>query len=173
MVAKDLCAERHCITRGDGLVRPHLDRQLVKVGLVTYTGIFDRVVDLQNRCVDRINGDGPDCGLGCFVLVRRYIAAAVIEGKLHGERTVRSKGGYGLLGIEDLDFSICLDVAGGDNAFADGFDIDSLGLLAVETGDDALNIKNDLGHVFLNTGDGRKLMLNACDLDRGRSRTGQ
>ena len=97
----------------------------------------------------------------------------MIEGKLHGERTVRSKGGYGLLGIEDLDFSICLDVAGGDNAFADGFDIDSLGLLAVETGDDALHIKNDLGHVFLDAGDRGELMLHACDLDRGRSRTGQ
>ena len=165
VVAENLCTERHRITCGDSLVRPHLDGQLVKVGLIAHAGILDRVVDLQDGCVDRINGDGPDCGLGRFILVRRYIAPAVIEGKLHGERTVRSKGGYGLLRIEDLDLGVCLDVAGGDNAFADGLNVDGLGLGGVETGDDALNVKNDLGHIFLNTGDGRKLMLHALDPD--------
>ena len=113
---------------------------------------------------------------GLFCSVLRYIAAAVIEGKLHGERTVRSKGGYGLLGIEDLDFSIRLDVAVAvDNRLADGFDVDSLGLPSLwRRAMMFLNIKNDLPVTSsLTPGDGRKLMLNACDLDRGRSRTGQ
>ena len=43
--------------------------------------------------------------------------------------------------------------------------MDGLGLLAVELGDDALDIEDDLGHVLLHTRNGGKLMLDTGDLD--------
>lgn len=65
----------------------------------------------------------------------------------------------------DLNLRVRLVVAGGDFALAGGFDIDGLGSVAVKTGDDALHVENDLGHILGHAGDGGKLMLDAGDLD--------
>ena len=95
------------------------------------------------------------------------------NGQLHGKRAVRTQRGDVMLGIEDLNLRIRLDVAGGDFALAGGFDIDGLGSVAVKTGDDALHVENDLGHILGHAGDGGKLMLDAGDLDLRDRRSGQ
>ncbi len=69
--------------------------------------------------------------------------------------------------VQDLHVGISLDVAGGDFALSGGLNVDRLILLAVELGNDALDVEDDLGHVLLDAGDGGKLMLDAGDLDRG------
>ncbi len=66
-----------------------------------------------------------------------------------------------------------LDVAGGDFALACGLDIDGLGAVAVEAGDDALHVQHDLRDVLLDAGDGGKLMLHTGDLDGGAGSAGQ
>ena len=83
----------------------------------------------------------------------------MIENELHVQSAVCVQSGDGLAGIEYLYFCVCLDVAGGDYALAGGLNINGLGTLAVEARDNALNVKNYLGHVFLHTGDSGELVL--------------
>ncbi|CAN4028651.1 DUF1344 domain-containing protein, partial [Dysosmobacter welbionis] len=64
-------------------------------------------------------------------------------------------------------------MAGLDLAGAHRLDVDRLHRLAVELGEQALHIQDDLRHVFLDTWDGGELMLHAGDLDGGRGRAGQ
>ncbi len=77
------------------------------------------------------------------------------------------------IGIEDLHLAVGLNVTGGDFALAVGLDIHRLDPLAVQLGDDSLDVENDLGHVLLHAGDGAELMLHPGDLDGGDCRTGQ
>ena len=77
------------------------------------------------------------------------------------------------LGVEDLDFTVALDVAGRDFAGTCRLDKDGLGAFAVQLGQQTLYIQNDLGHIFLHAGNGGKFMLDASNLDAGGSRTGQ
>ena len=77
------------------------------------------------------------------------------------------------MGCSGLRISVRLDVPGGDHALAGGLDIDGLGALAVELGDDPLDVQDDLSDVLLDTGDGAELMLDTCDLDAGDCRAGE
>ena len=70
-----------------------------------------------------------------------------------------------LLGVEDLDLGVGLYVAGSDLALAVHLNIHCLGLVAVETRDDVLNIQNYLGHVLLDAGDDGKFVLHTGYLD--------
>ena len=94
-------------------------------------------------------------------------------GELHGKGSVRAQGGDVVLGIEDLHLAVCLDVPRGDFALAGGLDIDRLGRIAVQTGDNALHVQYDLGDILGDAGDGGELMLDAGDLDAGDRRSGQ
>ena len=95
------------------------------------------------------------------------------QGELHVQHSVRTQGGDGVLRIEDLHLTVGLDVAGSDDALAGGLDINGLGTLAVELGDDTLDVQDDLRHVLLDPGDGGELMLHTGDLDAGDGGPGQ
>ena len=75
--------------------------------------------------------------------------------------------------IQDLHLTIGLNIPGGYLAGACGVDVYGLDTLAVELCHNALHIEDNLRHIFLNTGNGGELMLDAGDLDGGRSRAGQ
>ena len=167
MVAEDAGAQGHRVAGVDGAVGPHLQGQLVIVSGVTHTGVLHGVVDLAHGGVDGVHGDQADDGLGGLVLVRGDIAPAVGQGQLHGQGGVRAQGGDVEVGIEDLHVGVRLDVAGGDLALARGLDVDGLHAIAVQLGDDALDIQDDLRDVLLDAGDGGKLMLDTGDLDGG------
>ena len=92
---------------------------------------------------------------------------------LHVEACVGAKRADVLLGVEDLNLAVGLDVAGGDFALARGVNIDGLGALAVELRNDLLHVQHDLRDVFLDAGDRGELVLHARDLDGGRGGAGQ
>jgi hypothetical protein len=97
----------------------------------------------------------------------------MIQDELHVQSAVGTEGCNRLLGIEDLHLGIGLDVTGGDQALAGSLDVNGLGTVAVKAGDDALDVQDDLRHVFLHAGDGGKLMLHTGNLDAGAGRTGE
>ena len=173
MIGQDLGAQGNSVPGGDGPIGEDLQGQLVVVGHVTHAGVLHGVIDLVDRSVNGVDGDQADDGLGRLVAVAGHITSAVIEGQLHLELGIVHQGGDVLLGIEDLNVRVALDIAGSD--LTGGGNIDGHGLLAfaVQLGDDALNIQDDLGHIFLHTGNGGKLMLDAIDLDGGGSGAGQ
>ena len=78
-----------------------------------------------------------------------------------------------LIGIEDLDLAVRLDIAGCDFALAGCVNEDGLCALAMQSRDDLLYIQNDLRHVFLDAGNRGELVLHTRDLDRGRGCAGQ
>ena len=173
MVAQDACPKGDGVPGVDGAVSPHLQGQLVIVGGVPYAGVFHRIVDLAHRGIDGVHGDHPDNGLGGLVLVGGNVAPAVGQGQLHGQAGLRSQGGDVQVRIENLHIGVRLDVAGGDPALPGGLDVDGLGALAVQLGDNALHIQDNLGHVLLDAGDGGKLMLDPGYLDGGHCRARQ
>ena len=75
--------------------------------------------------------------------------------------------------IQDFNIVVGLDVAGRDFALAGGININRLHAVTVHLKDDALDVQDDLSDILLHTGDCGKLMLDARDLDGGRSGTRQ
>ena len=173
MVAENLCAERYSVASGDGSVGPDLERQLIIVGQIADTGVFNRVVDLVDRRVDRIHRNDADGGLMLLVLLSRNIAAAGSHRDLHGQTRVAHQGSDVQIRVEDLNLAVCVDIASLDLALAGGLDVDRLGTITMQLGNNALNIQHDFGNVFLNARNRRKLVLHTSDLDAGRCRARQ
>ena len=173
MVAQDAGSQGDSVPGVDGTVGPHLQGQLVIVGGVAYTGVLHRIVDLADRGVNGVHRDDPDDGLGGLVFVGGDIAPAVRQSQLHRQTGLRAQSGNVQVGIQDLHIGVRLDIAGSDLALAGGLDMDRLHALAVQLGDDALHVEDDLGHVLLDAGDGGKLMLYPGDLDRSHRSAGQ
>ena len=91
----------------------------------------------------------------------------------HVEGSIGTQRANVLVGIEDLDLAVCLNIAGRDFALAGCVNEDSLCALAMQSCDDLLYIQNDLRYVFLDAGNRRELVLHTRDLDRGRGCAGQ
>ena len=181
MVAQDPGAQGHGIAGGDGGVRPDLQRQLVEVVQGADAGVLHRVVHLVHGGIDGVDGDhADDTGTLGLVPVSGHIAAAIVQGDLHAQGGPHIQGGQVQLGIQNLHIGIGLDVAGRHLTGAGGLDIDGLDALeavldalAVELGQQALHVQNDLGHVLFHAGNGGKLVLHTGDLDAGGRRAGQ
>ena len=173
VVAQNLRTERNRVACVDGCIGPYLERQLVIVGQVAYTGVFNRVVYLVNRRVDRIHRNDADGGLMLLVLLSRNIAAAGSHRDLHGQTRVAHQGSDVQIRVEDLNLAVCVDIASLDLALAGGLDVDRLGTITMQLGNNALNIQHDFGNVFLNARNRRKLVLHTSDLDAGRCRARQ
>ena len=97
----------------------------------------------------------------------------MVKNEFHIQSAVGTERGDMLFGIEDLHLGVSLDVAGGDFALACGLDIDGLCSLAVKAGNYALDVEDDLRHVFLHAGDGGELMLHTGDLYAGACGAGE
>ena len=174
MVAQDLGAQRHRIARGDGGIRPDLQRQLVVVAGCAHTGALHRVVDLINGGVDAVDGDhADDAGTLRLVLVGGDVAAAVAQGDLHAQSGAHVQRGDVQLRIEHLHLAVALDVACGDFAGADRLDEHGLDSVTVQLCQQILHVQNDLCHVFLHTGNGGELVLDTGNFDAGGSGSGK
>ena len=173
MVYQDLSTQRKSISRGDGLIGPDFDSELVKVGLVAYTGVFHSVVDLQNGGVDGVYGNGTDGHGSSLVLSCNHVAAAVTDGQFHGQGCACAQSSNVQIGVEDFNLCVCLNIACGNFTFACCFNIHGLGTCAVQLSDDALYVQNDFSYIFLNTGNGAEFVLYAGNLNAGNSGAGQ
>ncbi len=108
-----------------------------------------------------------------LVPVGGVVAPAVGQGQLHVEAGPGAQSGDVELRIQDLHLAVGLDVACGDFALAAGFNIHRLDSLAVELGDDGLDVEDDLGDIFLHAGNGAEFVLDPGDLDGGHRGAGQ
>jgi len=174
MVTQDLGTQRHRVTSRDRAVRPSLQRQLIVVAGSADTGVFHAEIDLVDGAVNAVDGDHADhIGAQRLVVLRVHVATAVAQCDLHAQRGAHVQSRQMKLGVQDLHFTVALDVAGCHLAGAGGLDKDRLGALAVQLGQQILHVQNDLRHIFLHTGDGGKLVLHTGDLDAGGCRAGK
>ena len=86
VVADQLRRQRHGVARRHRAVGPHVDRQLVVVGVLADACRFDEVVDLLDRRVHRVDRDPADAEVLVEVLVGRDVAAAALHAHLELQR---------------------------------------------------------------------------------------
>ena len=77
---------------------------------------------------------------------------------LHIQSSAVVQRGNVHLGIQDLNLSVGLDVARGDFTGTHGFNVNRLGAVRVELGQQSLNVQNNVCHVFLDAGNRGKFM---------------
>ena len=136
-------------------------------------GVLHGVVDLAHRGINGVYRDHTDDSLGRLVLVGGDIAAAVGQGQLHVQAGVGAQSGDVQVRVEDLHLAVRLDIAGRDLTLAVCLNVDRLDAFAVQLGNDALHVEDDLGHILLHTWNGGELMLDAGDLDGSHRRAWQ
>src|SRR6185312_12609131 len=105
---------RDGVARGDGCLGLDVQDQLVEVGAFPGTGGVDAVADLEDRRVDRVDGDLTRLGVLVAVLRGRHVAAATLDRELELELGGVVQGRDDQLGVVDLDTGRSRDVSGGD-----------------------------------------------------------
>ena len=167
MVGEDFGGQGNSFLGIDDAVGPNFQRQFVIVDALAHAGAFHIEIDLEHRCVNRIDRNLPDNSFGQILLVAlvRDIAPSLIQGQLHIEPGPFSQGGDVQLGIENLHFTVAFDGLSGHIAGAFRGDLHGFGPIAVELCHQAFNVQHDLGDIFFHTGDGGKFVDNAVDLD--------
>jgi hypothetical protein len=97
----------------DAPVGPDLEDELVVIGDLADAGVFDGVLDEADRGEERIDGDDADGLIFLLVLLARAIAAAGLDLDLGLEGLLVERADD-LVGVDDRDVGIGLDVGGGD-----------------------------------------------------------
>ena len=90
MLAQNLCRQTDCLVRSKRSVRVYIQGQLVVIRNLAHTCILHGHVDALHRGVDGVHCNHADGKLIVFILIRADIAAALCDGKLHIELTVRT-----------------------------------------------------------------------------------
>ena len=73
-------------------------------------------------------------------------------------------------GIQDLDVRVRRDICRTSPRRAGPIEVDRLGVIHLELHRDLLEVHDDVGGIFGHVRDGRELVKNAFDLDRGDGR---
>src|SRR5690606_7708249 len=144
--------------------------QLVQVGALLDARGFDRVGDAAHRRERGVQHQAAD-GAGLFVRTTtrggRLVAEAALDLQAHVQRRVLGQVADHVLGVQDLDAVVGLDVAGGDDARALLGQAQGRALAGVHADGDVLQVQQDFQHVFLQALDRGVLVQHAVDLDLG------
>ncbi len=154
----------------DGAVGGDFDDEFLVVGLLVDAEVFNCVLDVLDRGVNRVYGQGLDVGDFELVLVGGHPATAFVDCDLEVEARVGIQVTDDLLGIEDFKARKGLsDVTGFEHLLARHVDGSFLGLgifghlLEVHL----LEIEDDICHILFYAGDGIELVFHAVNLDGG------
>ena len=169
MLGQDLRGQGDSLLSADDTVRPHLEGELVKVQALPHAGGLHVIVHLVNRGVDGIYRKLADHGVVIvhvlLVALGGHVTAALVERQLHVQLRAFAQSRDVHLGVEDFDLAVTLDGIRSHKAGALRADLHRLGAVAVQLRRQSLDVEDNLGHVLLHTGNGRKLVQNAVDLD--------
>ena len=119
LLLEDLRGVRDGVVRADRAVGPHLERELVVVGLLTDARVGDGVVHLADRREQRVDRDRADRHGRRLVALGRHVAAARRDRELHARacRLLRQRRDE-VVRVEARDAVDERDVARGDGALA-------------------------------------------------------
>ena len=126
MLAHDLCRKRNRRRRGNTSVRPDFKRQLIIVGNLPDTGVFDVVIYLYNRRMCGIYGNKSNRRRRGLISVRRDIASAHTYGYFHIKTGFFAKCSNMHIRVKNLNIGIRLDIRRSNFAFVVHFDISEL-----------------------------------------------
>ena len=148
-----------------------VDDELVEVGALLDTSGLDLVADLEDRRVDRVDRDPADLVLGALVLDRGDVATATLDDELELDLALVGQRRDLQVGVVHLDTGRRRDVGGGDVTGTGLAQVHGDRLVVLGGDDQTLEVEDDLGDILLDALDGRELVENAVDLDRGDRRT--
>ena len=114
----------------------------------------------------------PISWLGCLLRVRLHVTATALDGQLDLELALAVQCRDLQLGVVHLDARGRRDVSGRDVARALLAQVHDDRLVVLARDDELLDVQDDLGDVFLDTGHCRELVQHAFDADAGDGRAG-
>ena len=131
---------------------------------------LDGVAHAPHRRERGVEQDAADraAALGLDARGRRLVAAALLDLDLHLELAAGGQVRDDVLGIDDLDVVVRLDVGGRDRALAGLGELQHHVVAVVQLEHDALQVQQDVDDVFLHAVERRVLVQHAGDLDLGR-----
>src|SRR5690606_7511056 len=156
--------ERH--VGRDRPVRPDLHDQTIIVRALADAGVLGLVTDAAHGRERRVHPDHADLVVALGVLLRGVVSAPLANDQIDVERNVLRERRDVLVGIDDLHLGTVLDIPR-PNLTLGGFADSDLGRVArAETDEDILEVEDHLGHVLVDAGHARELVLHALDLRR-------
>ena len=158
------------LLRLDDAVGLDVEDQLVEVGALLDARALDGVADPANRAEGRVEEDAADvpAALGLQPCGGRLVAAPLLDLDLHLELAAGREVGDHVLGIDDLDVVVGLDVGGRDGAFTGLHELQQDVVAVVQLQDDALHVEQEIDDVLLHTVERRVLVQHPGDADLGR-----
>src|SRR5699024_2788754 len=132
-----------------------------------HTSGLDLIGHLQHRGVDGVDRDPADLLVTGLVLDGGDVTAATLDGQLDLELALVVDRGDVQVGVVHLDAGRRGDVGGGDRAGALLAQVHHDRFVVLRGDDHVLQVQDDLGDVFLHTGNGRELVQDAVDADAG------
>ena len=86
MLIENLSCERNCFLCRNSTVGPNFNGKLIIVGDLPYAGVFNRIINLLHRCVDRVDSNNADNRLHhLLVSLCGNITSASVASHLHAE----------------------------------------------------------------------------------------
>src|ERR1035437_1278098 len=163
---------RHGVTGSTRALGLHVNDELVEVGALLDSRGLDLVGHGQYGRVDRVDRDATDLGVTGLVLLGGDVAATAFDGQLHLELALAVQGRDVEVRVVHLDTCRRRDVRGGNRTRALLAQVHHDRLVVLAGDDQTLDVQDDLGDVFLDTGDRRELMQHAVDTQARHGRTG-
>src|SRR3954452_22336645 len=156
--------------RVDRPVRLDVQRELVEVRALADTRLLDAVGDAADRAEDRVDRDHADGLIRRLVLLRRTVATAAADRQVELQLRLLVERRDVRVRVEDLDPGRQIDVARSDlpGSRHDQGRFD-LGRIRVHAAHDALEVEDDVRHILGDALDGRELVRDPLDPDRGHS----
>src|SRR3954468_4461505 len=167
-----LARRRQRVTGGDRTLGLDVEDQLVEVGALLDTGRLHLVGDLEHRRVDGIDRDTANFGARRLVLHGGHVAAAALDDQLDLELALVVEGGDVHVGVVYRHAGGRDDVTRGDLAGALLAQVHGDRLVLLGRHDQTLEVQDDVGDVFLDTGDGGELVQHTVDANAGNRRAG-
>ena len=166
MILEDEGRLAHGVLGRDAAVRPELENQPLGPGL-PLGGLHLEVHGLHGREV-RVHRERVDRQGLRLALVGGDVAAALLDVDLHLEGDVALERGERLLGIEDHEIVVGLEVAGLGDARAGHPEADEAAALPVELEDDPPEAREDVEGVLGRAREEGELVKDTVDLDPRR-----
>src|SRR5581483_1486431 len=156
------------VLRIDRPVGGDVEHQLVVIRPLPDARSLDRVRNAAHGREDRVDRDDADRVLRAAIELGGHVAAAASDRQRQLQAAAVREVRDLELRIEDLELRWSLDVGCGDDARPLLRDVHlDLRRVAVEAGDEILEVENDVGDVLADARQRRELVRSPLDLDRG------